>query len=182
MNTEVTQGASARTRTMVECALSIALSVVFSHVKFFNMPQGGSITLAMAPLLYLAYRRGAGWGIVAGAMSGLLQMLLGGYVVHPVQALLDYPLAFACVGLAGVSRVGLLLSSFVALAARFFCHVLSGVVFFAQYAPEWQNPWVYSAIYNASYMVPSMVISGGLAWALWRRMGRSAQHGNDVKK
>ncbi|MDL2264650.1 energy-coupled thiamine transporter ThiT [Synergistaceae bacterium OttesenSCG-928-I11] len=181
MDTATMQGASARTRAMVECALCVALSVVFSYIKFFRMPQGGSITLEMAPLLYLAYRRGAGWGIAAGAMSGALQMLLGGYVVHPVQALLDYPLAFACLGLAGLSRAHPLLASFVAVAARLFCHVLSGVVFFSQYVPEWQNPWVYSGVYNASFMVPSMIISGALAWALWRRMGRSAPPGGEKK-
>lgn len=171
MSTATAQGASARTRILVECALCVALSVVFSYVKFFRMPQGGSLTLEMAPLIYFAYRYGFKWGLVAGAMSGVLQMLFGGYVVHPIQALLDYPLAFGCMGIAGISRRHLLIGTLVAGAARLFCHVLSGVIFFAQYVPEWQNPWAYSTIYNASFMAPSIVISTALAWMLWRRLG-----------
>lgn len=171
MSTTTAQGASARTRTLVECALCVALSVVFSYVKFFRMPQGGSITLEMAPLVYFAYRYGLKWGLGAGAMSGVLQMLLGGYVVHPIQALLDYPVAFACMGIAGASKKHLLLGAVVAGVARLFCHVLSGAIFFAQYAPATQNPWLYSTIYNASFMAPSMVISMALALMLWKKMG-----------
>lgn len=170
MGTEAISSESGRIRVLVEGALCVALSVVFSYLKIFRMPQGGSVTLEMAPLLYFAYRRGVGWGVCAGAMSGVLQMLLGGYVVHPAQALLDYPLAFACLGAGGMRWHRPIPGTLVAVAARLFSHVCSGVIFFASYAPEGQNPWLYSTVYNAGFMVPSAIMSALVAWMLWKRM------------
>ncbi|MDR1508959.1 MAG: energy-coupled thiamine transporter ThiT [Synergistaceae bacterium] len=165
-----------RTRALVEGALCVALSVVFSNLKLFSMPQGGSVTLEMAPLLYFSYKYGYKWGIPAGAMSGLLQMLLGGYVAHPVQAVLDYPAAFACMGIGGVfgqSGRGAAAGTALAAFARLVCHVLSGVVFFASYAPEGQNVWIYSLVYNASFMAPSIAITAAAAWILWKKFLKS---------
>jgi thiamine transporter len=162
---------SDRVRVMVEGALCVALAVVFSEFRMFAMPQGGSITLEMAPLLYFSYRRGFKWGAAAGVMSGVFMMLFGGYIAHPAQAALDYPLAFACVGAAGFLRERPVLGTIFAGAARFACHVLSGVIFFSSYAPEGQSPWAYSAIYNASFMIPSLLISGVLAMILWKKLG-----------
>jgi thiamine transporter len=79
-----------------------------------------------------------------------------------VQLLLDYPLAFGVLGLAGLFKPtvrGAILGATVAVLARFFCHFLSGVVFFASYAPDGWNPFVYSAAYNAAYLVPSLGIA-----------------------
>jgi thiamine transporter len=168
----VVKGSSERVKTLVEGALCVALSVVFSYLKLFSMPQGGSITVEMAPLLYFSYRQGWKWGVAAGAMSGLLQMILMGYVAHPVQAVLDYPLAFACVGAAGFFKAAPLVGAIAGGVARLACHVLSGAIFFASYAPEGQNPWVYSIIYNATYLIPCLVISAALALALWKKLGR----------
>jgi thiamine transporter len=168
---------------MVEGALCVALSVVFSNFRLFAMPQGGSVTLEMAPLLYFSYRCGWKWGTLAGGLSGVLQMLLGGYIVHPAQVILDYPLAMACMGAAGAFAgnpaqparpVQIALGTLAAGALRFFCHVLSGVIFFSSYAPEGQNPWVYSALYNACFLAPALVISGALAWILWRKFANAA--------
>ena len=54
---------------------------------------------------------------------------------------------------------GTILGTLVAVAARFLCHFVSGVVFFASYAPEGWNPAFYSAAYNAAYLVPSLAIA-----------------------
>lgn len=157
------------TKVLVEGALCVALSVVLSHVKFFRMPQGGSITLEMAPLLYFSYNRGFKKGFLAGGISGVLQILTGGYIVHPVQALLDYPLAFAAMGVAGFFK-GLkwdfALGAALASGLRLACHVLSGAVFFSHYAPAMQNPWVYSLVYNATFIAPQAAISAVSAWTL----------------
>ena len=170
MNTETMSKSSDRVRTLVEGALCVALSVVLSYFKIFKMPQGGSITLEMAPLFFFAYRHGFKWGISAGALSGLFQMLFGGYIYHPLQAILDYPLAFACTGLAGAFGSHFVVGTLIAGAARLFCHVASGAIFFASYAPAGQNPWVYSTIYNATYMIPVLILSGGVAWILWKKL------------
>ncbi len=158
------------TRILVEASLSIALALSLSYVKIFRMPQGGSITLENVPLLLFALRYGLKTGLGAGVVAGFLQLILGGYVAHPVQAVLDYPLAFGLLGLAGAFKdsrwIGIVLGS----SARLACHVASGVVFFASYAPAGQNPFIYSLVYNGSYMVPNTVISIVLITALWKRL------------
>ena len=159
-----------KTRMLVEGGLAAALAIALSYLKLWRMPQGGSVTLENIPLLIFSLRWGIKAGMGAGVVAGIVQLMLGGYVVHPVQALLDYPLAFGALGLAGSVRrpiwVGLSLGSFM----RFSCHVLSGVVFFGSYAPEGTNVWLYSIIYNGSYMLPNLVIAFILTYLIWPRL------------
>jgi thiamine transporter len=149
-------------RVLTEAALAIALAFVLGLVKVFEMPFGGSISLEMIPLVLLALRQGPVVGVVAGTVYGLLNLVFDPFAVHPVQVLFDYPLAFAVMGLAGLflpTVRGAILGTVVAVLARFFCHFVSGVVFFASYAPESWNPYVYSVVYNAAYLVPSLAIA-----------------------
>jgi thiamine transporter len=150
------------TRVLTEAALAIALAFVLGLIKVFQMPFGGSISLEMIPLILLALRQGPVVGVVTGAAYGLLNFAVEPFVVHPVQVLFDYPLAFGALGLAGFFRPtvrGAVIGATVAVLARFVCHFFSGVVFFASYAPEGWNPYVYSGAYNAAYLVPSLVIA-----------------------
>src|SRR5213594_861778 len=165
-----------RVRTLAEVAGAVALSGALDLVKVFTFPEGGSITLAaMTPVILLALRRGAKAGTIAGAMFGLVDLIELPFVVHPLQLLLDYPVAFGALGLAGLfqrkhwdrlvgsrpsmSRVLPVTGVAVAIAARFLSHFVSGIVYFASYAPSDQGPILYSALYNASYLVPEMVIT-----------------------
>ena len=92
-------------KSLAFAALSIALSFILSYIKIFRMPNSGSVTLAsMLPLMLFAASYGVGPGLLAGAAYGLLQYLQGGWFVHPIQFLLDYPLAFALIGLAGLYK------------------------------------------------------------------------------
>ncbi len=150
------------TRVLTEAALAIALAFVLGLIKVFQMPFGGSISLEMIPLILLALRQGPVVGVITGAAYGLLNLAVGPVVVHPVQVLFDYPLAFGALGLAGFFRPtvrGAVIGATVAVLARFVCHFVSGVVFFASYAPEGWNPYVYSGAYNAAYLIPSLVIA-----------------------
>ena len=133
-------------RMLANGALCIALSTVLSFITLYKMPQGGSITLAsMLPMFLFAYAYGVGPGMLVGAAYGFVQFLQGGlYFVHPVELLLDYPLAFAMLGLAGLSSKfsdqwgmipGIILGTF----GRFVCAFLSGLIFFGMYAPEGQT-------------------------------------------
>jgi thiamine transporter len=149
------------TRVLTEAALAVALSFVLGFIVLFRMPFGGSVSLEMIPLILLALRQGWKVGVVAGAAYGLLDLAIDPYVVHPVQVLLDYPLAFGALGLAGLFKPtvrGAILGATVAVLARFLCHFLSGVIFFASYAPDGWNPFLYSAAYNAAYLAPSLAI------------------------
>lgn len=166
------------TRTITEVGLAVALAAVLHFVKLFEAPQGGSVSLEMLPLFVVALRRGAGTGILAGALFGFVNLIMKAYVVTPVQFLLDYPVAFGVLGVAGwfvgrakgaappVSRWGVVAGVFAGSALRFLAHFFSGVVFFAQYAPKGQSVWLYSALYNAGYLVPEAIITATVAFWL----------------
>lgn len=161
-----------RNRILVEASLAVALSVVFSALRLWTMPQGGSVTLEMVPLFLFALRRGGKAGCAAGVVSGVLQLLTGGYVVHPLQGLLDYPLAFGVLGVAGFFTKPLWLGIALGGFLRFLCHVLAGAVFFGSFAPEGTNVWLYSSIYNGSFLLPTLILSGILTWLIEPRLGR----------
>jgi thiamine transporter len=150
------------TRVLTEAAISVALAFVLGLFVLFRMPFGGSVSLEMIPLILLALRQGWQVGVVAGAAYGLLDLAIDPFLVHPLQILLDYPLAFGVLGLAGLFKPtvrGAILGATAAVLARFSCHFLSGVIFFASYAPEGWNPFLYSAAYNAAYLLPSLGIA-----------------------
>jgi thiamine transporter len=164
---------------IAEIGMAVALAAVLGQVRLFVMPQGGSVSLELLPLVFVAVRRGVIPGVATGLLYGLLQLgLPGAFVLHPAQALLDYPLAFMGVGLAGLVRVGpldgargalqLLAAVAVAGAARLVFHFLSGLVFFAEYAPHWEAPWLYALTYNLLYLVPEVLLSAALLWPVLR--------------
>lgn len=137
------------TKAVVYGGLCMAIAFILSYVRFYHWPQGGSITLAsMLPMFVYAYIFGPVAGITAGSAYGLLQLIQDPYIVHPVQVLLDYIVAFGALGLAGFCRnnvsLGVLLGGF----GRFIASFLSGVIFFASYAPEGMSPIIYSIAVN----------------------------------
>jgi thiamine transporter len=141
-------------------SLAMALAVVTSIFTVFKLPFGGSMTLfRMFFICLIAYLYGTKAGIITGVAYGFLDLILDPYVIHPVQLLLDYPVAFGCLGLAGVfskSRYGIIKGYLLGVLGRYLCHVLSGIIFFSSYAGT-QNPIIYALIYNASYIVPEAV-------------------------
>jgi thiamine transporter len=176
---EARRVASRRTSILVEAALCIALAAVLAQVRLWRMPMGGTVSMEMLPLFVFALRRGVGPGVFAGAAYGTLNYFFDPYAVHWAQVLLDYPVAHSMVGLAGLFanawRRTLERSAPRALAvaavpgmilgalARFGAHWLSGLVFFAS-AAQGQPAWLYSLVYNGSYMAPSLVacVAAGL--------------------
>lgn len=164
------------TKMLALGAVCMALSNVLSMIKLFDMPQGGSITPAsMLPLMLFAYVYGVGPGMTVGAVYGVMQFIIEPYFLSVPQMLLDYPIAFAMVGLAGLfsksenRALGLTAGVVLGSLGRFVAAVLSGVVFFAEYAGD-QNPWVYSIGYNGAYMLPECIICVVLALAVGLRL------------
>ena len=147
------------TRQVVFAALMIAATLVLEQLCIFHMPQGGSVTLGgMVPLILLAYLEGPIVGAIGGCLYGFLNMMQDPFILHPAQVLFDYPLPYACMGLAGLWASHRVAATALAFAARFLCHFVSGVVFFASYAPEGMNPAVYSIVFNATYLIPDFII------------------------
>ena len=132
----VTEKKVSTTLILVHGSLCIALAFVLSYIKLFSMPLGGSITLAsMLPLMVYSNRYGVKWGLLAGLVYGLLQYVQGGYIAHWAQFLLDYPIAFALIGLAGLTRGdrNLVFSVLIGGTARFLAHLVSGMLVFGEY-------------------------------------------------
>lgn len=162
---EMTANAPQRRRTaiLVEGGIMIALSTVLSMIKFLQLPYDGSITLlSMFPVLIFAYRHGTKWGLLCGFAHSLLQLLLGLNALKGISAatligaiVLDYLLAFTVLGLCGLFRGrknGFILGTIVCLVLRFLCHYVSGVILWGVWAPEGMSAYLYSLIYNGSYM------------------------------
>ncbi len=172
------------TTAIAEMSIAVALAASLGLLKLFVMPQGGSVSLEMLPILFIAVRRGLVPALTVGVVYGFVQLLLpGAFLVQPVQVLLDYPLAFGALCLAALVPVpvaprGLAwrevrrspgrvvpflaaLTGAVALgvAARFVCHFLSGIIFFASYAPAGQAVWIYSLTYNLLYLAPEALLT-----------------------
>ena len=154
-------------KVLAEMAIFVALSTALSFIIVYTLPQGGSITAAsMVPIVWLALRRGAKIGITSGVIYGIIQLIVLPYVIDPVQLLLDYPLAFGILGLAGFFQKKPILGAAVGISGRFVMHFIAGVVYWAPvYAPT-LNPFSYSAIYNGSYLLPELVISGFVLYLL----------------
>ena len=109
----------------------------------------------MLPIVLVAYLFGTRRGVIAGFCVGLINLIFGPYIIHPIQLLMDYPIPYGALGLAGITRnskYGLVSGYVIGVVARGLCHVLSGVIFFGSYAPEGMSPWIYSFGYNFSFL------------------------------
>ena len=147
------------THTIIFSALMLALAVILQQLRLFHMPQGGSITAgAMVPLLLISYRFGPGIGMLTGFLYGMINLLQGPFILHPVQVLFDYPLPFMAMGLAGLSPQHHFLGAAAAFCGRFACHFLSGIVFFGSYAPAGTSVYLYSFLFNITYLLPEFLI------------------------
>ncbi|MDF2653798.1 MAG: thiT [Bacillota bacterium] len=150
------RGKKADTKAMVISAVLVALAIALNQIILFRMPQGGSITaFSMLPVVVCAYFFGVRRGLMAGMCVGLIDLIFNPYVIHPIQMLLDYPLAFGALAFAGIMRTrkfGLMSGYLVGLFGRYLCAVLSGIVFFGQYAPEGFNAVTWSVYYNITYL------------------------------
>ncbi|MGE8036545.1 energy-coupled thiamine transporter ThiT [Lysinibacillus sp. NPDC093692] len=159
---------------LVEIAIFAAIGLVLDQVSFKVWAQGGSVSLVMVPIMLIAFRWGLIPGMVTGLLIGVMQTMFGAYIIHWLQGTLDYGVAFTVVGLAAVVRgpvleaakdlnkkkmalyiiVGTVLAGFL----RYAAHTIGGAVFFAEYAGN-QNAWVYSIIYNGTYMLPATILT-----------------------
>lgn len=169
------------TKMVVEAGIMIALAQVLSYIKIFELPQGGSITAgSMVPILIFAIRWGVGPGLLAGTVYGILQFILGPkYSYHIISILFDYVVAFGLLGLAGLFRksiAGIFVGVVLGVLGRFISHVISGAIVFASYAPEGTNPWIYSAVYNGSYLAVELVISVVIIMLLYKPLIKNFNH------
>lgn len=176
-----------RVLLMVEIAIFGALGYVLDFVAF-KMPQGGSVSLVMIPIVLMAFRRGTAAGILTGLLVGLLQIVTGVISVTPLsfgfvvmQVILDYLVAYGVVGFAGLLRgnylkarqqgksggmiAAVVIGVLIASLLRYLMHVITGVLFFGMFAEG--NVLIYSAVYNATYMIPVFLLAAAVCSALF---------------
>lgn len=158
-----------KTKSVSYAAICAALSFALSYVRFVQLPQGGSVTLAsLLPLMIYSYMFGIRRGVVLGAVYGLLQFIQAPWFYHPVQFLLDYPIAFAAIGLAGIFRekklfdnkkpVQFAFGALLVVILRYFSHVVSGIFVFGSGDPDNYSAVAWSFLYN-SFAFADMAIS-----------------------
>ena len=165
------------TRMLCEGAITVALSQILSYIKLMELPNGGSLTPAMFPILLFAVRWGLADGLLAGFVFGLLQLMFDGAYAWGWQSmLLDYLVAFTPLGLAGLfqgKRWGIFAGTVLGCFARFVVHFISGVTIYRIYAPTeilgtvFDNPTLYSIVYNGSYMLPNTILALVIAALLY---------------
>lgn len=155
-------------KVIARAGILIAFSFVLSYVSLFKLPQGGTVTLASSlPLMIFSYKYGLKRGLIVGFIFGVLQSLQDPFIIHPAQFLLDYPIAFAMLGTAGLFsklklpvQIKFTFGAIFAGTMRFLSHVLSGVFAFGAYAEEAgaSNHLLYSLLYNSFVFVDIAIV------------------------
>ena len=159
---------------LVEIAIFAAVGLVLDQVSFKVWAQGGSVSLVMVPIILMAFRWGLFAGLTTGLLIGVMQTMFGAYIVHWLQGLLDYGVALTVVGVAALVRkpileaaanvnkkkmaIFIIIGTVLAGFLRYLSHTVAGAVFFAEYAGD-QNAWIYSIIYNGTYMLPATILT-----------------------
>ena len=167
-----------RVRALTEGAMMVALAMVLSFIKIMELPNGGSLTPAMFPILFFAHRWGLGRGLIAGFAFGLLQLIFDGAYAWGWQSmLLDYLVAFTPLGLAGLFRGkpwGIFPGTILGCAARFAVHFYSGITIYRIYEPTsipgigmFDDAVLYSLVYNGVYMLPNAILAILIAAVLY---------------
>ncbi|CAM3026436.1 UNVERIFIED_CONTAM: energy-coupled thiamine transporter ThiT [Bacillus amyloliquefaciens DSM 7 = ATCC 23350] len=169
---------SAQLVRLIEIAIMTGAAVILDIVSgmFLRMPQGGSVSIMMIPIFLISFRWGVKAGLTTGLLTGIVQIAIGNlFLQHPVQLFLDYIAAFAVLGFSSLFASGVRESAlakkrgaltayviggvFIGSVLRYAAHTVSGAVFFGSYAPKGTPVWIYSLVYNATYMIPSFILS-----------------------
>ncbi len=178
-------------RALTEGAILIAAAQVLSYLKLWRMPWGGSITLAMVPIILYAVRWGLGNGLLAGFVYGVMQFMFDGGIALGWQSIIgDYLLAYTALGFAGLAhgkKGGIFIGTVIGGLCRFLVHYVVGATVWGEYMPDtffgmtMHSPWFYSLLYNLAYMLPNILICLLVFALLWVPM-RKYLTGADLKK
>jgi thiamine transporter len=156
-------------RARVEGAIFVAIAEILGYIKLWHMPDGGSVSLMMLPIVIFALRWGVGKGLLAGLALGILDFMLGGGIAIGWQSILgDYVVAITALGLAGVGHKkglpGVIIGSFVGCACRWISIWATGALLWGVYMPDtfmgltMTNEWFYSFLYSLPVII-SVVIT-----------------------
>lgn len=168
---------------MIEASFFAAFALILDLLPSIKLGPWISISFAMVPIFILAFRWGFKVAFLSGFIWGLLQIAVGDfYFLTPIQFLIEYFIAFAFIGFAGIffekiqfqlkhgDKNMLLVWAIIAIAvgsvARYFWHFLAGIIFWGEYAPEGMSPAIYSLIVNGGAMLGSGILCSIVVAAL----------------
>lgn len=145
------------------CAISISFATVASFISLFSLPFGGSVTMfSMLFVCLTGYFYGPSIGIISGLSFGFMNLIFNPYIVHPIQLVLDYILAFSALGISGFfvnSKNGLIKGYSSGVFGRYFFSILSGWIFFGEYAWDGWAALPYAVVYNGAYLAVEAVLT-----------------------
>ena len=177
-------------RALTEGAIFVAIAQVLCYLKFFELPQGGSITVAMLPIFLYCARWGFGPGMLASFVYSVLQLTLDGAYAWGWQSMLgDYIVAFTVLDLAGLfhkQKYGFFIGIVVGSLASFLVHYVVGATVWAEYMPDtffgitMHSPWFYSFLYNGSFMAVDMLLCLVIGVLIWKPLKKFIR-GEDLK-
>jgi thiamine transporter len=179
---------NSKTIILVEGAIMIALATILSYVRVYKLPWGGSITLlSMLPIVLFSIKNGVKRGLEVSFLFSLIQLGQGvvdglfGWGLTTVTLtgciFFDYIFAFTVIGLAGLfgkkGDIGWIAGTVIALLLRFACHFTTGVIIWKSYGELWggfstDNTYLYSLLYNSSYMLPEIIFTTVGAFVILR--------------
>ncbi|NLO48553.1 MAG: proton-coupled thiamine transporter YuaJ [Clostridiales bacterium] len=174
--------------TLCEGAICVALALVLSYIELSFLPNGGSVELVMIPIIIFAvYRAGAIWGVAAGVITGTLKFFLAnGFAITWTSIIMDYSLAYGVVGLAGLfinKKNGYVWGTLLGGFLRFVVHFISGITIYAISGLSevlwWSTSsvWIFSFIYNISYMSINTLIAVIISPLLGKALARVRKSG-----
>lgn len=159
-----------KTREIVFVALFVALAIVLDYVKemipFLNMPSGGSVNIALIPVVTAAFVLGWKKGILVGFVWWLLTFVLGmnRWFLNVPQYLLDYIIPSTIVGLSSLfykrklaieAVIGIVFSMLI----RTISILVSGAIYWPGDAASGSAAaWMGSLAYNLPYSLVTMVM------------------------
>lgn len=168
-------------RKLTTSAILLALAFVLSYVKFYELGDGGGLTLlSMLPICLISIKFGLGWGLGSAFIYSLIQLFIDlpkamGWGLTPAAwvgvILFDYLIAFTALGLAGLfrkkGRGGFCLGIVLALCGRYLSSILSGAIVWHSVGKiiglNLTNTWLYSVVYNGVYMIPEIILTSTAA-------------------
>ena len=169
-------------RALCEGAILLAAAQALGYLKFYELPQGGAVTLSLLPIFLYCSRWGFGPGMLVSFAFSLLQLFFDGAYAWSWQSILgDYLIGFTLLGFAGVfhsRKYGFFWGAILGSLLRFFSSYVTGATVWAEYMPDrffgmtMTSPWIYSAIYNGFYTVLDLALVAVVGVLLWKPMGR----------
>ncbi|WP_208558707.1 energy-coupled thiamine transporter ThiT [Marinilactibacillus kalidii] len=162
-------------RIYLEGTLFAAIAMILSLIPV-GIGSSYSISLGTIPLTFYAIRRGMGPGLMSGFLWGILVVLSGsGWILNIYQFIIEYTIAFACVGFAGyysekiinniqnnklsTAKRYIIIATIIGSVAKWFWHFVAGVFFFSEYAVWGLGPIAFSLIFNGASMISTIVVT-----------------------